>query len=63
VLCRRPRQQVGEIKPALVSEREVDENYRGPQLVGKLHSFSGCAGRAENALPLPFKETSRNVSE
>ena len=58
-----PGQQAGKIKPALVSERQVDEDDLRSQLAGKLHSFSGCAGSSEDALSLALKETSRNVGE
>ena len=58
-----PGQQAGKIKPALVSERQVDEDDLRSQFAGKLHSFSGCARSSEDALSLALKETSRNVGE
>jgi hypothetical protein len=58
-----PGQQIGKIKPALVTERYVDEDDARPQLGGKLRSLSGPAGGAGDAFPLPLKENARDVSE
>jgi hypothetical protein len=56
-------QQTRKIEPALVTERNVDEDDVRPQLGGKLHSLSGCAGNAEDAFALPLKENARRVTE
>jgi len=56
-------QQLSDVKPALVPERQVDEDDVRPQLGRKLQSFSACRSSAEDVLTLPFKYASRNVSE
>ena len=54
---------MSEIKPALFTERYVDEDDVRPERGRKLQSFSACRCNAEDPLSLPLKETSCNISE